>query len=90
MHELFPKRSSHAGLIKGLADQGLGGQSARYNRKLSTALDSVKVVNLPTISLGAGPFSRQSDGITVLPETLPFFRCRSFRGIGCASLRYDG
>lgn len=87
MHELFPKRSGHAGLVKGLADQGLGGQPARYNRKLSTALDTVKVVNLPTISVGAVPFSRQSDGITVLPETVPFFGVESFRGIGYASLR---
>ena len=57
MHELFPKRSSHAGLIKGLADQGLGGQPVRYNRKLSTALDTVKVVNLPTISLEQFPLA---------------------------------
>ena len=88
MHELFPKRSGHAGLVKGLADQGLGGQPVRYNRKLSTALDTVKVVNLPTTSLGAVPFSRQSDGITV-PEIVPFFGVESFHGIGYASLRYD-
>jgi len=85
-----PSGSSHAGLIKGLADQGLGGQPAKYNMKLSTALDTVKVVNLPTTSLGAVPFSRQSDGITVLPETVPFFGVESFHGIGCASLRYNG
>jgi len=90
MHELFPKRSGHAGLVKGLADQGLGGQPVRYNRKLSTALDTVKVVNLPTTSLVAVPFSRQSDGITVLPESGSFFGVESFHGIGCASLRYNG
>ena len=88
MHELFPKRSGHAGLIKGLADQGLGGQPVRYNRKLSTALDTVKVVNLPTISVGAVPFSRQSEhyGFT---GNRSFFRCRKLSWHRLCVATYD-